>query len=195
MASGEVITDGWQSPEVAEELDMCLSCKGCKRDCPVGVDVATYKAEFHAQHYRGRLHPAEHYAMGLLPTWARLAEIAPGVANAIAGLSPVKRLDGIDPSATLPQFAKATFRDWFTSRPHSSNRGERVLPRRHSCRVRAEEADDLPAGLQIQEEVGVVVLPGTQPEPVARPETDQQPVIEMCDISITFGAVRALDGV
>ncbi|WP_369268344.1 FAD-binding and (Fe-S)-binding domain-containing protein, partial [Streptomyces harbinensis] len=72
MLVGEVITDGWQSGEVADALDLCLSCKGCRGDCPVEVDMATYKAEFLHQRYRGRRRPAAHYAMGRLPQWLRL---------------------------------------------------------------------------------------------------------------------------
>ncbi|MBA3906269.1 MAG: FAD-binding oxidoreductase, partial [Pseudonocardiales bacterium] len=64
MANGQVITGGWRSPEVEEALDLCLSCKGCKRDCPVGVDMAAYKTEYLAQRYRWRLRPMSHYSMG-----------------------------------------------------------------------------------------------------------------------------------
>ena len=54
MVRGEVITDGWHSTEVHDALDLCLACKGCRKECPVDVDMATYKAEFLAHHYAGR---------------------------------------------------------------------------------------------------------------------------------------------
>ena len=69
MLAGEVVTDGWRPTEVRDALDLCLSCKGCRSDCPVGVDMATYKAEFLHHHYEGRRRPAAHYAMGWLPVW------------------------------------------------------------------------------------------------------------------------------
>ncbi len=74
MMNGEVLTDGWRSEPVKESLDLCLACKGCKNDCPVNVDIATYKAEFFAHYYHGRLRPRHHYSMGLIHWWARLAE-------------------------------------------------------------------------------------------------------------------------
>ena len=76
-----VIRDGWRSEEVKESLDLCLACKGCKSDCPVGVDVATYKAEFLSHYYEGRLRPRSAYAFGNIDLWARLASHAPGLVN------------------------------------------------------------------------------------------------------------------
>ncbi|MFD0921911.1 FAD-binding and (Fe-S)-binding domain-containing protein [Saccharopolyspora rosea] len=120
MLQGEVITDGWRSTEVRDALDLCLACKGCKSDCPVNVDMATYKAEFLSHHYAGRLRPAAHYSMGWLPLWARLASFAPGAVNAFARaplLSPVlKRLAGVAPQRELPLFAPHRFVDWFARR-------------------------------------------------------------------------------
>jgi ferredoxin len=77
MVRGEVVTGGWHSTEVRDALDLCLACKGCRKECPVGVDMATYKAEFLAHHYAGRIRPAAHYSMGWLPVLARLVTAAP----------------------------------------------------------------------------------------------------------------------
>lgn len=121
MMGGEVITDGWDSQPVKESLDLCLACKGCKGDCPVSVDIATYKAEFLAHHYEHRLRPVSAYAMGLIDKWARFASLAPGVANLFTRtpiISDVlKRLAGITTHRPVPPFAPQTFRQWFESRP------------------------------------------------------------------------------
>jgi FAD/FMN-containing dehydrogenase/Fe-S oxidoreductase len=113
------VTDGWRSPEVRDALDLCLACKGCKSDCPVGVDMATYKAEFLAHHYRGRLRPAAHYALGWLPLWARAAQIAPGAVNALLrapGIAALgKRLAGVA-DRDAPLFAEESFLGWWRAR-------------------------------------------------------------------------------
>ncbi len=120
LANGTLVK-GFRSAEVAEALDLCLSCKGCSSDCPAGVDMATYKAEVLHQRYRRRLRPPAHYSLGWLPRWARLAARAPGLANGALRLRPlaglVKRLGGIDARRPLPQFATQSFREWFASRP------------------------------------------------------------------------------
>jgi len=73
MIRGDVVTGGWRDESVRDALDLCLSCKGCKHDCPVQVDMATYKAEFLAHYYEGRIRPRSAYAMGFIHRWARIA--------------------------------------------------------------------------------------------------------------------------
>ncbi len=125
LANGTLVSN-FRSRELAESLDLCLSCKGCSSDCPAGVDMATYKAEVLYQRYRRRLRPAAHYALGWLPRWARLADRAPKLANAalrqqaLAGLA--KRLGGIDARRPLPEFAPQSFRDWFAQHPKGHDR-------------------------------------------------------------------------
>ncbi|MET7497039.1 FAD-linked oxidase C-terminal domain-containing protein [Streptomyces sp900116325] len=114
------VTDGWRSTEVKDALDLCLACKGCKSDCPTGVDMATYKAEFLAHHYEGRLRPAAHYSMGWLPLWARVSRLAPRLVNAalhapvLAALG--KRLAGVAVKRDAPVFAEETFVQWWMKR-------------------------------------------------------------------------------
>ncbi|MET9277866.1 FAD-binding and (Fe-S)-binding domain-containing protein [Streptomyces anthocyanicus] len=122
MLAGELVTDGWRSTEVRDALDLCLSCKGCRSDCPVEVDMATYKAEFLHHHYEGRRRPAAHYAMGWLPVWLRWAaraRVAP-VVNALASVRPLaavaKRLGGIAGEREVPRLAGETFSRWWRGR-------------------------------------------------------------------------------
>ncbi len=115
IMQGNVIGDGWRNPEVKEALDLCLSCKACKTECPVNVDVATWKAEFLAHFYQGKRHPLQHHAFGSMDRWASLASHAPWLANlplripAVASLA--KSILHIAPQRTLPAFTRRNFRD------------------------------------------------------------------------------------
>jgi len=118
MLRGDPLRRRWRNETVKEALDLCLSCKGCKGDCPVNVDMATYKAEFLAHYYKGRLRPAHAYAFGLIHRWARLASTAPRLANLFSqsflfgGLT--KWVIGIAAERKLPAFADQDFKTWFS---------------------------------------------------------------------------------
>jgi FAD/FMN-containing dehydrogenase/Fe-S oxidoreductase len=117
MMRGEVLADGWRDEHVKESLDLCLACKGCKSDCPVSVDIATYKAEFLAHYYKGRLRPRQAYAMGLISNWARIASLAPGLANFLSHAPLLGRIAkmaaGLSQKREIPSFAPQNFRSWF----------------------------------------------------------------------------------
>jgi len=131
MLQGDVIADGFRSGEVHEALDLCLSCKGCKGECPVSVDMATYKSEFLSGYYKRRLRPPEAYSMGLIMFHARLAALVPGFANAVTsapGLGAlVKRAGGISPRRAMPPFARETFKSWFRERGAVNPNGSPVV--------------------------------------------------------------------
>jgi FAD/FMN-containing dehydrogenase/Fe-S oxidoreductase len=120
MLRGETIKDGFKSEEVFDALDLCLSCKGCKGDCPVHVDMATYKAEFLSKYYSGRLRPRYAYTMGLIMLHARLAQYVPRLANLVTHTPVLKDLvqkaGGISTKREMPPFAHQTFKAWFEER-------------------------------------------------------------------------------
>ena len=120
MAQGDVIRDGWRDEVVKESLDLCLSCKGCKSDCPVSVDLATYKAEFLSHYHEGRLRPRSDYAFANIDIWARLASKVPGLVNLATQLpflrDIAKLAAGMPQQRSVPAFAPQTFRAWFNSR-------------------------------------------------------------------------------
>src|SRR5438270_2770533 len=120
MRSDSPLEDGWRNEEVKEALDLCLACKGCLHECPVRVDMATYKAEFLSHYYHGRLRPRQAYLLGLIRWEARLAAHAPRLANLLTQRQPLaatgKRIAGIAPERRMPAFAPKTFKQWWRER-------------------------------------------------------------------------------
>ncbi len=131
MLQGDPLTGGWRDEHVKESLDLCLACKGCKSDCPVNVDMATYKAEFLSHYYAGRPRPMHAYSMGLIYWWARLGSCVPDLANALTqtpGLSAlIKALGGIAQERRIPRFASPTFTEWYGRNRPGRRDGLRVI--------------------------------------------------------------------
>jgi FAD/FMN-containing dehydrogenase/Fe-S oxidoreductase len=131
MLHGDVITGGWRDDSVKEALDLCLACKGCKGECPVNVDMATYKAEFLSHYWEGRVRPRHAYAFGLVDQWSRLASIWPGLVNLVTqtpGLSTLaKLLAGMPQQRSIPEFAPQTFQKWFSQQERTNGSNGKVL--------------------------------------------------------------------
>lgn len=131
MARGEELGPVWQSEEVKEALDLCLACKGCKADCPVSVDMATYKAEFLAHYYEYNSRPRPAFAFGFIMHWARLASKVPGFANLVTqtpGLRELaKRAAGVHPRRKIPEFADEPFTRWYRRQTTRRLAGPRVM--------------------------------------------------------------------
>jgi FAD/FMN-containing dehydrogenase/Fe-S oxidoreductase len=137
MRADSQLEGGWRNEEVKQALDLCLACKGCLHECPVRVDMATYKAEFLSHYYKGRLRPRQAYALGLIRWEAQLASHAPRLANFMLQRNPFaalgKALAGVAQERHPPAFARQTFKRWFATRADSAPRaganGAQAAPR------------------------------------------------------------------
>ena len=163
MLMGDV-AHGWKDENVKDSLDLCLSCKGCKGDCPVNVDMATYKAEFLSHYYEGKIRPRTAYTFGWIYWWARLASVMPGVANFITH-APVlstlfKKAGGIAEQREVPQFAQVTFRDWFKRKKKNGISGKQKVILWADTFNNFFLPETLVAGMEVLEAAGFeVVIP------------------------------------
>ncbi|OBC03285.1 MULTISPECIES: FAD-binding and (Fe-S)-binding domain-containing protein [unclassified Gordonia (in: high G+C Gram-positive bacteria)] len=146
------VESGWQSADVADALDLCLSCKACSSDCPTGVDMASLKSEFLSHHYRRRLRPLSHYSLGWMPAWLPVATSVAPLLNRVLQAPLARRLaaraGGLDARRSMPRFTTRSDRraalstlnqpadadvvlivDTFTKafRPHVATAAARVL--------------------------------------------------------------------
>jgi len=145
MTQGEVIKDRWQSEAVKESLDLCLACKGCKSDCPTGVDVATYKAEFLSHYYEANQRPLNALAFANIDLCARAASHVPGLVNLTTQLpflrNLAKRAAGIPAQRRIPAFAPQTFKQWWEEQhPRGDGRGGTGTPARPVERSKTSSA-------------------------------------------------------
>jgi Fe-S oxidoreductase len=138
LNSNTLQKNGWRNESVKDALDLCLACKGCKADCPMNVDMATYKAEFLSHYYKHRLRPVHAYAFGLIHVWAQLAQFSPRLVNFVnrSGITSalVKKLIGVASQRRMPMFAAENFKAWFQKRNKTPN-AQRPTPNVQQNRV------------------------------------------------------------
>ncbi len=186
LEQDEIGRKGWRDAAVLDALDLCLSCKGCKSDCPVNVDMATYKAEFLSHYYEKRIRPRSAYAIGLITWWSRIGSHVPRIANAtlrskrLGGL--LKRLGGIAPEREAPEFATRTFTRWFQRRSEREGAGRfgtrAAGPDRPAVILWPDtfnnhfHPDTLTAGVKVLETAGFAVVIPPRPLCCGRPLYD-----------------------
>lgn len=120
-------TNPFNDDELKEVLDLCLSCKGCKKECPSTVDMAKLKAEFQQHYFDSNGIPFRSRLVANFTATQKLAALAPPIWNLLFGTSTIRRLlnqlTGFHPSRTIPLLPKSTFEKWFLSHQQDSNAG------------------------------------------------------------------------
>jgi FAD/FMN-containing dehydrogenase/Fe-S oxidoreductase len=175
MFRSDFLKDGWKSKEVLAALEFCLSCKGCKGECPVNVDMASYKAEFLSHYYRHRLRPLPAYSMGLIGIWGRIGAKTPAIANFFSHAplfsTIVKEIAGIAHERAMPRFATETFLDWY-GRRNKVNEAERKVVLYPDMFNDCFYPETLRAALEVLERFGYQVIVPDERPPAVRPPLD-----------------------
>jgi len=113
--------------EIYEVMDLCLSCKGCKSECPSNVDVAKLKAEFLQQYYDANGVPFRSKLIANFSRSARLGAMAPGMYNFMmtsSGISKsIKKISGFAVSRSMPTLHSITLKNWFRKRGVQKSNG------------------------------------------------------------------------
>jgi FAD/FMN-containing dehydrogenase/Fe-S oxidoreductase len=176
LLQGEIVRDAWKNEQVKRALDLCLSCKACKSECPTNVDIATYRAEFLAHYYEGRSRPLHAYAFGLIDRWARTASRAPRLVNFLTH-APVlatllRNVLHLEKSRQLPRFAPLSFTRWCRTHaipasedpppPSPNNSAANVAPR-SSTRSASAPATQRATGVETDAAIGP--RPDIAPDP------------------------------
>lgn len=167
MLQGNPLRKTWNHEAIRESLDYCLACKGCKHECPVNVDMATYKAEFLYHFYKGKLRPLHMWLFGYMFKWAKAAALAPDVVNFFTQAPPfstlLKKLGSIAPQRAIPMFAPQTFRQWYARRtPRVREGAERVVLWVDTWNEHFHPQTAI-AALEVLEDAGYnVIVPGRQ---------------------------------
>ncbi|MBE9606643.1 FAD-binding protein [Acetobacteraceae bacterium H6797] len=168
--SGQLGPDALGGDEVAEAMALCVSCKGCKRECPTGVDMAKMKIEHLAARASSKGLALREKIVASLPLWARFASMLPFIPNArnwVPGLPWLgERLLGFSAERSLPAFRANAFHDWEAPAPNGAENEVILFPDLFN---RYFEPENIRAAIRVLSAAGYRVA-------VARPPKGMRPL-------------------